>query len=127
MSGPRAGNMLTPWPFGVAQAPAHSALSGGMSIAPRPFQHFVSPLPSLVHCERANGGWLQRTRGDASARTWGFVDRGKGDHINVKMPNGQIVTFSGKREPIKIGLLKAMLRKAGPSEAEFLRLIEGEC
>jgi predicted RNA binding protein YcfA (HicA-like mRNA interferase family) len=51
---------------------------------------------------------------------------GRGDHVNVKMPNGQIVTFSGAREPIKIGLLKAMLRKAGLSDAEFLRLLEGE-
>jgi hypothetical protein len=36
-----------------------------------------------------------------------------------------LITFSGKREPIKIGLLKAMLRKAGLSEAEFARLLEG--
>jgi hypothetical protein len=42
------------------------------------------------------------------------------------MPNGQIVTFSGKREPIKIGLLKAMLRKAGLTEEEFVRLLEGD-
>lgn len=51
---------------------------------------------------------------------------GKGDHVNIKMPNGQIVTFSGQKEPIKIGLLKAMLRKAGLSEAEFVRLLEGK-
>jgi predicted RNA binding protein YcfA (HicA-like mRNA interferase family) len=49
---------------------------------------------------------------------------GRGDHVNVKMPNGQIVTFSGRREPIKIGLLKAMLRKAGLSEDEFVRLLQ---
>ena len=49
--------------------------------------------------------------------------RGKGDHVNVKMPNGQLLTFSGRREPVKIGLLRAMLRKAGLSEAEFLRLL----
>jgi hypothetical protein len=41
------------------------------------------------------------------------------------MPNGQIITFPGRREPVKIGLLKAMLRKAGLSEAEFERLLEG--
>jgi len=51
---------------------------------------------------------------------------GKGDHVNIKMPNGQIITLSGKREPIKIGLLKAMLRKAGLSEADFVRLMEGQ-
>jgi len=51
---------------------------------------------------------------------------GKGDHVNIKMPSGQIVTFSSRREPIKIGLLKAMLRKAGLSEAEFQQVLEGE-
>jgi predicted RNA binding protein YcfA (HicA-like mRNA interferase family) len=62
----------------------------------------------------------------ALQRAGGIVRKGgKGDHVNVKMPNGQIVTFSGRREPIKIGLLKAMLRKAGLSEAEFLQLLEG--
>jgi hypothetical protein len=45
---------------------------------------------------------------------------------NIKMPNGQIITFSGIREPIKIGLLKAMLRKAGLTEAAFVELPEGE-
>ncbi len=67
--------------------------------------------------------------GDAIAaleRAGGVVRKGgKGDHVNVKMPNGQIITFSGRREPVKIGLLKAMLRKAGLSEAEFERLLEG--
>ncbi len=48
---------------------------------------------------------------------------GKGDHVNIKMPNGQIITFSGRREPIKVGLLKAMLRKAGLAEEEFIRLL----
>jgi predicted RNA binding protein YcfA (HicA-like mRNA interferase family) len=63
----------------------------------------------------------------ALQRAGGIVRKGgKGDHVNVKMPNGQIVTFSGRREPIKIGLLKAMLRKAGLSEAEFLQLLEGD-
>ena len=46
--------------------------------------------------------------------------------MNIKIPNGQIVTFSGRKEPIKIGLLKAMPRKAGVSEAEFVRWLEGE-
>lgn len=63
----------------------------------------------------------------AMERAGGIVRKsGRGDHVNIKMPNGQIVTFSGVREPIKIGLLKAMLRKAGLTEAEFLRLLEGE-
>jgi predicted RNA binding protein YcfA (HicA-like mRNA interferase family) len=70
----------------------------------------VRPRDAIAALERAGGV----VRGS-----------GKGDHVNVKMPNGQIVTFSGRREPIKIGLLNAMLRKAGLSEAEFLRLLEG--
>jgi len=53
----------------------------------------------------------------------GIRKPGKGDHVNIKMPNGQIVTLSGVREPIKIGILKSMLRKAGLDEAEFVRLL----
>ena len=56
----------------------------------------------------------------------GTVRSGKGDHVNIKMPNGRIVTFSGRREPIKIGLLTAMIRKAGLTEEEFARLLEGK-
>ncbi len=59
----------------------------------------------------------------AFERAGGVVRRGKGDHVNIKMPNGQIITFSGRRALIKIGLLKAMLRKAELSEDEFLRLL----
>ena len=40
------------------------------------------------------------------------------------MPNGQIITFSGVRAPVKIGLLKAMLKKAGLTEQEFARLLK---
>ncbi len=71
----------------------------------------VRPRNAIAALERA-GGVARRS--------------GKGDHVNVKMPNGQIITFSGTREPIKVGLLKAMLRKAGITEAEFLRLLKGE-
>lgn len=59
----------------------------------------------------------------AFERAGGVARSGKGDHVNVKMPNGQLLTFSSRREPIKIGLLKAMLRKAGLGEAEFLALL----
>ena len=68
----------------------------------------IRPQEAIAALERA-GEIVRRT--------------GKGDHVNIKMPNGQIVTFSGRREPIKIGLLKAMLRKAAVSEDEFLRLL----
>ncbi len=56
-------------------------------------------------------------------RAGGITRQGKGDHVNVKMQNGQIITFSGRRDPIKIGLLKAMLHKAGLPEEEFERLL----
>jgi predicted RNA binding protein YcfA (HicA-like mRNA interferase family) len=62
----------------------------------------------------------------APERAGGVVRRsGKGGHVNITMPNGQIVTFSGRREPIKIGLLTAMLRKAGLSEGELVLLLRG--
>lgn len=68
----------------------------------------VRPQDAIAAMERA-GGVVRRS--------------GKGDHVNIKMPNGQIITFSGRREPIKIGLLRAMLRKAGLTDTEFRRLL----
>ena len=54
---------------------------------------------------------------------FGGVERkGKGDHINIKMPNGMIVTIPGNKE-LKIGLLKNAIRKAGLKEEEFLKLL----
>ena len=67
--------------------------------------------------------------GDAVAafeRAGGVVRRGRGSHINVKMPNGQVLTFPQHREPLKIGLLKAMLRKAEITEEQFDRLLRGD-
>lgn len=61
----------------------------------------------------------------AMERAGGVVRRGKGGHVNVKMPNGQIVTFSMHRGPVKNGLLRAMIRKAELTEDEFVRLLEG--
>jgi len=48
---------------------------------------------------------------------------GKGDHVNVKMPNGQIITIPSSKE-LKTGLLRAALKKAGLTEEEFLRLLK---
>ena len=53
----------------------------------------------------------------------GLEKKGKGDHINVKMPNGQIITIPKSKE-IKIGLIKAAIRKAGLTEEEFMRLLK---
>jgi predicted RNA binding protein YcfA (HicA-like mRNA interferase family) len=52
----------------------------------------------------------------------GTERKGKGDHINIKMPNGMIVTIPGNKE-LKIGLLKNAIKKAGLSEEEFLKLL----
>ncbi len=72
---------------------------------------------------------LRSVRADDAIRAFeragGIVRSGKGDHVNVKMPNGQIVTIPRTREPMKVGLLKAMLKKAGMSEDQFAALLTG--
>jgi len=52
----------------------------------------------------------------------GTVRAGKGHHVNIKMPDGQLITIpiSGT---VKIGLLKAAVRKAGLSYEEFEKLL----
>jgi len=42
------------------------------------------------------------------------------------MPNGQILALSANRQPIKIGILKAMIKKAGLTEERFVDLLKGE-
>jgi predicted RNA binding protein YcfA (HicA-like mRNA interferase family) len=58
----------------------------------------------------------------AFIRAGGRKRPGKGDHINIKMPNGMIITIPGKGE-LKIGLLKAAINKAGLTEEEFSKLL----
>ena len=52
----------------------------------------------------------------------GIEKKGKGDYVNVKMPNGLIITIPTSTE-IKVGLLKAAIRKAGLTEEEFINLL----
>jgi len=52
----------------------------------------------------------------------GEVRKGKGSHVNIKMPNGQLITIPVTGE-IKVGLLKAAIRKAGLTEEEFINLL----
>jgi len=52
----------------------------------------------------------------------GTVRHGKGDHVNIKMPNGQLITIPVSGD-VKIGLLKAAIRKAGLTEEEFAQLL----
>jgi len=58
----------------------------------------------------------------AFLRAGGMEKPGKGDHVNIKMPNGMIITIQDKRE-LKIGLLKSAIHKAGLTEEQFLDLL----
>lgn len=58
----------------------------------------------------------------AFERAGGIVRKGKGDHVNLKMPNGQNITIPS-RGVVKIGLLKAAIKKAGLTEEEFSKLL----
>lgn len=55
-------------------------------------------------------------------RFGGVRREGKGDHINIKMPNGMIITIPGNKV-IKIGLLKSAIKKAGLTEEQFIELL----
>ncbi|MBU0567262.1 type II toxin-antitoxin system HicA family toxin [bacterium] len=59
---------------------------------------------------------------NAFVRAGGILRGGKGDHVNIKMPNGLIVTIPKKGE-LKIGLLKNALSKAKLTEEEFKKLL----
>ena len=58
----------------------------------------------------------------AFIRAGGQKRKGKGSHINIKMPNGQLITIPFRGE-LKIGLLKTAIRKAGLSEEEFVKYL----
>lgn len=58
----------------------------------------------------------------AFVKAGGERRKGKGDHVNIKMPNGQIITVPGTGE-IKVGLLRTAIKKAGLTEEEFLKLL----
>lgn len=55
----------------------------------------------------------------AFERAGGLRRSGKGDHINLKMPNGQLVTIPTSGD-VKTGLLQAAIRKAGLTVEEFV-------
>ncbi len=59
---------------------------------------------------------------NAFIKAGGIPKGGKGDHSNIKMSNGLIITIPQSGE-VKIGLLKSAIRKAGLTEKEFLKLI----
>jgi len=59
----------------------------------------------------------------AFVKAGGIERKGKGDHVNIKMPNGQIITLPSSKE-LKIGLLKAAIKKAGLTGEEFSMLLK---
>ena len=59
----------------------------------------------------------------AFERAGGQRRSGKGDHINLKMPNGRIITLRALGD-VKIGRLKDALREAGMTVAQFVDLLE---
>ena len=58
----------------------------------------------------------------AFVKAGGIQRSGKGDHVNIKMPNGQLITIPCHRE-LRIGLLKAAIRKPCLTEEQFLDLL----
>jgi predicted RNA binding protein YcfA (HicA-like mRNA interferase family) len=62
----------------------------------------------------------------AFERAGGVRRGGKGDHVNIKMPNGQLVTIVNSREPVKVAILVTSIKKAGLTEEQFIRLLKGE-
>jgi predicted RNA binding protein YcfA (HicA-like mRNA interferase family) len=61
----------------------------------------------------------------AFLKAGGTVRHGKGDHINVKMPNGQLITIPVSGD-LKIGLLKSAIRKAGLDDEGFMKLLRSD-
>ncbi len=62
----------------------------------------------------------------AFERAGGRTSQGRGDHVNIKMPNGQIVTLVDTREPAKIGILVGVIKKAGLTVEQFVSLLKGK-
>lgn len=73
-------------------------------------------------------GWttLRGVGGEEAAKAFtkagGIRRTGNGDHVNIKMPNGKLVTRPLHRE-LKIGLLRAAIRKAGLTDEQCLDLL----
>jgi len=59
---------------------------------------------------------------NAFIKAGGIPRGGKGDHVNIKMPNGLIVTIPKKGE-LKVGFLKDAISKAKLTEQEFKELL----
>ncbi len=67
---------------------------------------------------------LRGVSGRDAVKAGGVVRHGKGDHTNIKMPNGQLITIPVSGD-VKIGLLKSAIKKAGLDDEEFILLLKG--
>lgn len=61
----------------------------------------------------------------AFVKAGGVVRQGKGEHVNIKMPNGQLLTIPVSGD-LKIGLLKSAIQKSGLDDEDFLKLLKGD-
>ncbi len=59
----------------------------------------------------------------AFVKAGGIERKGKGDHVNIKMPNGQIITIPSSKE-LKIGLLKAAIKKSRLNGRGILEVVK---
>jgi predicted RNA binding protein YcfA (HicA-like mRNA interferase family) len=59
----------------------------------------------------------------AFEKAGGIIRYGKGDHVNIKIPNGRIITLRSTGE-VKQGLLIDSLREAGLTKKQFLELLK---
>jgi predicted RNA binding protein YcfA (HicA-like mRNA interferase family) len=59
----------------------------------------------------------------AFERAGGERRGGKGDHVNLKMPNGRIITLRAVGE-VKLGRLRDAIREAGLTVEGFTKLLE---
>jgi len=59
----------------------------------------------------------------AFERAGGVRRSGRGDHVNLKMPNGRIITLRTTGD-VKIGRLKDALREAGMTSDDFTMLLQ---
>jgi predicted RNA binding protein YcfA (HicA-like mRNA interferase family) len=59
----------------------------------------------------------------AFERAGGKAVAGRGDHVKITMPNGAVVILVGGRQPLKVGLLVAMIKRAGLTVDEFAALL----
>jgi predicted RNA binding protein YcfA (HicA-like mRNA interferase family) len=65
---------------------------------------------------------LRSVSGKEAIKAFIKAGGGKGDHVNIKMPNGQLITIPISGD-LKIGLLKSAIRKAGLDDDEFMILL----